>query len=276
MSYAVVAAAVIGAAGTAYGAYSANSASKKRNAALTGGTQTFDPEQLDLQSVLGNLLQTNTNNFAGAAELTSAGNKFNLQEFMRTIKKIQPSFKPLQQQIGSNALSFSRGELPQDTIESIQRAAAQTGIQGGYGFGSQGGKTGALANLNLRNLGLTSLDLTKYGTNLGIQVNQSAKGLMPQLGSAFDWLFTPAQGLQNAQFNMDWLNRGQLANVSTGNAVGQNVADQQYAASLNQAASIQEGSNQLSALLGQYGQNQSAKSTSGQTWRQNASGQKLA
>lgn len=271
-TYAAIAGAVVAAAGTGYSMWSQSKAQKERNSALSGGTQLFDPQQLDLQAVLGNLLGSNTQNFGQAAGLAAAGNDFNFGQFMKTIKKIQPSFKGIQSQVGQNALSFSRGELPQDTIESIQRAAAQTGIQGGYGFGSQGGKTGALANLNLRNLGLTSLDLTKYGTNLGIQVNQSAKGLMPQLGSAFDWLFTPAQGLQAETFNMDWMNRAGLANTSALNTLTGNLADSSYASALNSAATIQEGGNQLSSLLGTYGKNQSAKGTTGQTWRQNASG----
>lgn len=233
--------------------YQQKSAEKKRNAALTGGTRTFEPEQLDLQSVLGDLLGGNIQNFGQARQLTGAGNKFNFGEFMRYVQKVQPQFKPLQAQIGTNALSFARGELPNDTVNSIGRAAAERGIQGGFGFGSQGAKTGALANLNLRNLGLTSLDLSKYGTGLAMQANQSAKGLMPQLGNAFDWLFGPTQGLQAAEFNLDWQNRAQLANVSTGNAIGQNIADQKYAASLGQAASVQQAGNQLSSLLGGYG-----------------------
>lgn len=191
---------MVAAVGTGASLYSQNKAQKERNSALSGGTQLFDPQQLDLQSVLGNLLGANTQNFGGAAGLASAGNDFNFGQFMKFIKKVQPNFKQIQRQVGDNALSFSRGELPQDTIESIGRAAAERGVQGGYGFGSQGGKSGALANLNLRNLGLQSLDLTKYGTNLGIQVNQSAKGLLPQLGSAFDWLFTPQMGLQAEMF----------------------------------------------------------------------------
>lgn len=258
MSYAVVAAAVIGAAGTGASLWQQNKASKERNAALKGGTQTFDPQQVDLASVLQNLLGGNQANFGQATELTQAGNRFNLQEFMRTIKKIQPSFKPIQQQVGANALSFGRGELPNDVINSIGRAASERGIQGGYGYGSQGARTGALANVNLRNLGLTSLDLSKYGTNLGLQVNQSAKGLMPQLGSAFDWLLTPQAGLQTSMFNTDWLNRAGLANTATGNAVNQNVSDQSYASALNQASTIQQSGNQLSALLGQYAKNQSS------------------
>lgn len=277
MSYAVVAAAVIGAAGTGASLWQQNKASKERNAALKGGTQTFDPQQVDLASVLQNLLGSNQANFGQATALTQAGNKFNLGEFMRTIKKIQPNFKPIQQQVGANALSFGRGELPNDVINSIGRAASERGIQGGYGYGSQGAKTGALANLNLRNLGLTSLDLSKYGTNLGLQVNQSAKSLMPQLGSAFDWLLSPAQGLQTSMFNTDWQNRAGIANTAALNTLTGNLADSSYASALNQAATVQEGAGQLSALLGQYGVNQSAggKGTTGQTWRQNASG-KLA
>lgn len=260
MSYAVVAAAVIGAAGTAYGAYSQKSAADKRAGALTGGTHMFDPQQVDLQSVLGNLLGANQQNLGAAENLTGAGNQFNFQQFMHYIKRVQPNFKPIQQQVGRNALSYSQGQLPNDVVNSIGRAASERGIQGGIGYGSQGAKTGALANLNLRNLGLTSLDLSKYGTNLGLQVNQSAKSLMPQLGNAFDWLFTPTQGLQASMFNTDWLNKAALANTAAQNTLTGNLADSQYASALGQASTVQQGANQLSSLLGAYGVNQSAKS----------------
>lgn len=248
--------------------YQANSANKSRNAALTSGTQTFEPQQLDLSTVLSDLLGGNIQNFGQARQLAGAGNKFAFGEFRRYANKLQPQFSALQSQIGTNALSFSRGELPNDVINSIGRASAERGIQSGIGYGSQGSTSGALASLNLRNLGLTSLDLSKYGTNLGIQVNQSAKSMLPQLGGAFDWLFGPSAGLQNAQFNTDWANRASLANVSAGNAVNANVADSAYASSLNQAAAVQQAGNQLSSLLGAYAQN---SGTGGAGWGGNYS-----
>lgn len=267
---AMLATAAIGAGTSIYTSSKQSKAAEENANALRGLNTNFDPQllgqpaQLDLNSILGNVLSTNRNNLGSAQSYTNRLNAGDFQQFMKYIKKIQPSFKPIQKQVGENALSFARGELPSDTVSSIGRAAAERGIQGGYGYGSQGGKTGALANLNLRNLGLTSLDLTKYGTNLGLQVNQSAKQLLPNLSSAKESLFSPAQGLQLAGINTDWLNKfrmqdveyqnaAELSNITGQNTIGQNIADRQYSSALNQAGNIQATGTEIGKLLSQYG-----------------------
>lgn len=245
-------------------------AAKKQADALKGLNTNFEPQllgqpsQIDLSRLLGQSIGTNRANLGDAQQFTNRLNAGDYAQFMKFMKKIQPNFKPIQKQVGENALSFARGELPSDTVSSIGRAAAERGIQGGYGYGSQGGKTGALANLNLRNLGLTSLDLTKYGTNLGLQVNQSAKQLLPNLSSAKESLFSPAQGLQLAGINTDWLNKfrmqdveyqnaAELSNITGQNTIGQNIADRQYASALNSAGAIQATGTEIGKLVSQYG-----------------------
>lgn len=226
------------------------------------------PAQIDLSRLLGSTIGTNTGNLPAAQKLTRLLNRGDFQQFMKYIQKIQPNFKPIQKQVGENALSFARGELPADQVQSTSRAAAQLGIQNGYGFGTQGGKSGALRNLNVRNLGLTSLDLSKYGTNLGLQVNQSAKQLLPNLSSAKEFLFSPGQGLQLAGINTDWLNRfrmqdveyqnaAELSNITGQNTIGQSIADRNYASALNQAGAVQATGTEIGKLLSQYGTYQS-------------------
>mgnify|MGYP001583607729 CR=1 FL=1 len=216
---------VVGAGVSAASQYSAGkkqaSAAKEAAGALQNPAQfipsTVNPTELQWQ--------TYKDAFGGlrnAKGLTSNLNRFDYRQAVKFMKMIQPSFKGLQQQIGENALSFAKGELPADTVASITRAAAQQGQQTGIasgGFG--GGAPGMLRNLNLRNLGLTSLDLSKYGTQLGMQVNQQAKSLLPNLGSARDWILSLPQQAQIAEFNVGQQNQAGLYNTQTANAAQQ-------------------------------------------------------
>lgn len=266
----LAAAGITAAAGAGTAIYSSNQqkkASDKQAAALQSGTREFEPEmlgdpaKLDMRKVSQDAVDIPYDKLMYANELSSAVNRLNYAEAIRYYRKIQPSFDAIQRQTGKNALSFSRGELPSDVVSSIGRASAERGIQGGYGFGSQGGRNGALANLNLRNLGLTSLDLAKYGTNLGMNVNAQAKNLLPNLSSPTDWLLTPQQILAAEQYNVGkqnefavtnngLMNQAALQNTSLANSVNQSVAGLNYQGDVTQAMGYAQAGQAVGSALG--------------------------
>lgn len=242
-----VAGAAVSAGGAAYQANKSKKAAQQAGSVRYNTTpvQLGDPAQVDPYQVLQQTYFANGLNLQQGRQQAQAVNNFNYGQANKFYNKIQPYFNELQGQIGQNALSYARGELPGDVQDQITRAAAQRGIQSGYGFGSQGFKAGAGANLNLRNLGLTSLDLSKYGTQLGMQVNQNAKALLPNLTGLQDFWLNPQQVLginqQNvAAQNQFALQNNQLANqgVAAQNAALANQTQSQYAQQLAQAQMV--------------------------------------
>lgn len=227
--------------------------------ALLKDTKTIDPRQLQL-----NAIDIPFDRLAYARRYTEALNAMDYKEATRYLRKIQPSFDAIQQQVGQNALSYARGEIPQDVSAEIGRKAAERGIQAGYGFGSQGGARGALANLNLRNLGLTSLDLSRFGTQMGMQVNAAGKALLPNLRSPADFLLTTPQIAGIEQFNIGTLNdasrynnqlinQARMQNTSLANAGTQAQAQAQYQSGMTDAATTQAIGQALSQVVGSLG-----------------------
>lgn len=194
------------------------------------------------RSVLGANRSTQDQRFQDASQQ----NQFNRRQAMKMYTAFQPFFKDLQAQQGKNALSFSRGELPQDTVDSIGRAAASRGIQGGYAGGVGAGAPGsAMSKVNLRDLGLTSLDLTKYGTGLSMDVNRLAQQLSPGLANPEAYSLSPQIGMGYAEGNTNRFNESnRYWNSLENKAEWDNVATLNYAneaiANANLASRSQE------------------------------------
>lgn len=255
-----IAGVAVSAGGAIYSAQQQKKAAKKAAGAM-GGMETEmqqlgDPAQIDPMAVLSQLYNVNSLNTPGARQQAASANKFNINQALKAYNRMLPGFSQLQAQIGANANSFARGELPADVQSSITRAAAQRGIQGGFGFGSQGASGGALGNLNLRNLGLTSLDLSKYGTQLGMQASLNAKALSPTLATQQDYLLTPGQMLGIEQFNVGARNQFALANnglanqsMENRNQLLYNQAQQQYAGDLMQAQMVAQGAQAVGGAM---------------------------
>jgi hypothetical protein len=192
--------------------------------------------------------------------LANQVNRFNVGQAVRGYSTIQPYFKQLQEQIGRNALSFARGQLPSDVVSSIGRAAAQRGLSSGFGQGAGGAGAGtAMGNLNLRNLGLTSLQLSQQGTELGMRANQAAAGMTPGLFDLTSQFMTPNMVLgamgQNAGIINDWnrINAGiandqSTQNTSLQNAILQSQAQNTSAAGTAQANQYASAANTLAGL----------------------------
>ena len=282
MSGALIAAGVIAAGSAAYAGYSQNQASKKAANAMREGVQTFDPIQptyqltglnrpqtVDWRSATNDALNYNINHQARQQQFASQTNLFNTRQAQRQYRTFQPYFDTLQSQIGRNALSFSQGQLPADVVASLGRSAATRGLSGGFGQGARGGGSGtALGNSLLRGLGLTSLDLSKFGTQMAMQANMQAKQLSPALFDPSSLMVTPQQAvgfeMQNAQTQNEaaryWnqlQNQALMGNVSAQNTANQNATNTELAGQLAQAQAIQQAGSSLAGGVGTYATNQS-------------------
>lgn len=102
------------------------------------------------------------------------------------------------QQLTSNALQASKGKLPADVQANILRQANEDSYLRGFSYGTPSGGAEtyaggnpASANLALRNLGLTSLDLMKYGDALTGNVLEQSRASRGDIISAKDVTPTP-------------------------------------------------------------------------------------
>lgn len=267
---AAIAAAVIAAGGAAYAGYASNKASKEAANSLNQ-RQLLDletipnPELVDWMASQRNAIGSNYNNLPMNFALANQVNKFNVGQAVRGYSTIQPYFKQLQEQIGRNASSFAAGQLPSDVVSSIGRAAAQRGLQGGFGQGASGGGPGtALGSLNLRNLGLTSLDLSKQGTQLAMQANQSAAQMTPALFDPASMFITPNAAAQFDFQNAGILNRWNEANTQIRNAESSgntellnSILEAQTGLKLQgqlaQAQAVQSASSSVAGIMGGMG-----------------------
>lgn len=265
-----IAGAIIGMAGAAYAASETSKASKDAANNLNN-YQRLDlseippPEIVDWQSVLRDAIGTNISNLPMTFDLANQVNQFQTGQFLRGVSTLQPYYKQNQELIGRNAASFARGELPSDVVDSIGRAAAQRGFVNGIGMGASGGGPGtALGGLNLRNLGLTSLDLSKTGTQMAMAANQSAASMLPALFDPSSMFISPNTALGVQQFNVGTVNDWNKANVgirnaeATGNtelanAILEAQTGLRYQGQLASAAAVQSASNTMGGMMGKMG-----------------------
>lgn len=224
-----------------------------------------NPETVDWRNILEQVQSTNFNSLPLNLATANRVNEFNTNQFLKGANKIQPYFNQLQDQIGRNALSFSKGELPADVVSSVGRAAASRGFASGIAGGARGGGFNtALGGLNLRNLGLTSLDLSKFGTGVAMQANTNASNMVPRLFDPASQMVSPAMGI-GAEFNNagiinDWnkantmiANAEETGNTDILNSILQAQTGLRLQGELNQAKSIQAASSSIAGIAGGMG-----------------------
>ena len=223
-----VTAAVVAGGAAAYSANQQKKSAAQANAALGNAqqlptTKVPFPTLIDAGKAQQNAIGQNTGNLDDIFGLANRVNLFNDKQAIRGYSLMQPYFQSLQAQLGSNALSFAKGELPADVVNSIGRASASRGLASGLGQGANGGQ-GALGALNLRTLGLTSLDLSKYGNQLGMQLNSAAASMTPGLFDVGSQFVNPNTELAAQQFNAGAINQTNQLNAGYSNAANtQNV-----------------------------------------------------
>lgn len=273
MSAALAIGAVVSIGSAAYSASQQKKAAAKAGAAPAGQKlSSYEPYtipygQIDqVNPAHAALYATNTNKalFSDNANLAAQTNNFNYNAAHHYYNKIQPYFDNLLGQMGQNALSAEQGKLPDDVLANIRRTSASQGIAGGYGYGALGATNGGLANINLRNLGLTSLQQQQYGNSLGLQLTNQAKSLLPNMMSPSDMFLTPQTEVGAQQFNAgqvnntndinaQYINQARAANAGAYNALQQNISQGAMAGGLAGAQIQGQATNQIGSLLSQYG-----------------------
>jgi len=214
----------------------------------------WNPTLMSMNSAVQSNFDT-TNQFMGDAEgVAGQTNTFNINQALSAYTQMQPDFSALQKQIGDNALSMSQGNLPSSVVSSIGRAAASQGIQGGYSGGGGAGGTSftgmnaAGSNLDLRNLGMTSLDISNMGNQLGMQLDSQAKALSPVLASPMDFLPSLSMSLGVDQYNNQLTNSASLSNLQAMNNYNQQELNSQYTGKMNMVNSMMEGASVGSSM----------------------------
>jgi hypothetical protein len=265
---------VLAAGAAVYAGSEQKKASKSAANQMRQGVQTFEPiapnapETVDWRRSALDALNFNINNQARQQQFASQTNRFNTQQAQRMYRTFQPSFDSLQSQIGTNALSFARGELPGDVVSSLGRAASTRGLASGFGQGARGGGSGtALGNSLLRGLGLTSLDLSKFGTQLAMNASLQAKQLSPALYDPTQLAVGPQQAIgydmsqagvrnENARYWNQLQNQALMGNVSAQNTANTNATNTELAGQLAQAQAIQQAGATVGGGAMQYATNQ--------------------
>jgi hypothetical protein len=207
----------------------------------------FTPTNLNLGNAMNDYAKLFTQGFGAASGEANQTNQFNINQAIKSYTAMQPDFSGIQSQLGSNALQEEKGQLPSDVVSSIGRAAASQGIQGGFAGGggpagsSFSGVNGASTNLDLRNLGMTSLDISNQGDQLGMAASAQAKALSPVLASPTDFLPSFSTALGVDQYNNEMDNSANLSNLTAHNNYEQNVQNSMYTGKMNMVNSMMEG-----------------------------------
>ena len=213
----VTAVAAVGSA--AYGV-SANEKAKKAqknayNQAEKNGA--FDPlalpkpQKLEVpsaESILGRWRGEVTGNYPAYDKISDNFNRSEQDAARYANQQANPRYYDVLNQITGNALSASRGELPADVKAEILRNASEDSYLRGFSYGTSGGGgnvfaggNAADANLALRNLGLSSLDMMRYGDALGQDVLGQSRSSRGRIISAVD--VSPTTQIFQDQMNAD-------------------------------------------------------------------------
>lgn len=112
-----------------------------------------------------------------------------------------PMYYDVLNRVTTNAQQAASGAIPKDVQANIKRTANEDAYLKGFNYGAPGGRSGAgtfaggndaAANLALRNIGLTSLDIMKYGNQLSGNVLEQSRASRGEIISAKDVIPNPA------------------------------------------------------------------------------------
>lgn len=117
----------------------------------------FQP--IDIGAELSKLMRSNLENLPQTVDFAGKATDANSSLVLRALRGVNPDYDKLASGISQNALSFMRGEIPEDVSKQVIRRSAEGAVGGGYGG------SGVSRNLVARDLGLTSLNLINQGTS---------------------------------------------------------------------------------------------------------------
>ena len=279
---AITAAAVVTAGTAVAGAVSSSKAQKKQeqamNAAQEGGA--FDPlkipkpQKLKVPSaggIMGSYRNDIQQNYGGYEDIAQRFTGSEQAATRAATEAANPNYYNVLQQLSSTAMQAGKGMLPADVRQQILQNANEDAYLKGFSYGKSGGGgnvyaggNDAAANIALQNLGLSSLDMMKYGNALGQDVLSQTRASRGRVTSAMDVAPNPAlfqQQMNNAAI-ADYNYRTDRAAYRTGseNAITQAASNKlafQTGAQTNQAAMGQSSGRMalesLTALGSLYG-----------------------
>lgn len=167
-------------------------------AALSAGSKVRVPEfrEVNANAEQRKALQGNLASFDEAARLAEATNSFNQEELRRLNRTNIPRFDEIQGLSADVVASLLRGELPSDVRAQISRTSAARALAGGYAG------SGLARNLEARDIGRTSLDLTLRGLDASRQyLATQATIARPQPFDVSTMFLEPAAAISTAQSN---------------------------------------------------------------------------
>jgi len=164
---------------------------------------------IDVAAEQAKAIQGNITNYGLISQLSDLANKTSLEQGLARIDTLLGG--GTRQQIVDLIQTGLRGELPKDITDLIARRSAERGV-------SRGVPGSVFArNLELRDLGLTSLATTQQALDTATRWLQTSNALVPQFD--FSSMFiSPAQAIAQANINQqntfqrDWL-KNQLDNM---------------------------------------------------------------
>jgi hypothetical protein len=161
---------------------------------------------INAQAAQDQAIQGNIGNFGDMSALASKTNQFNQDQLTAMLRQSIPGYDQMVSSATGNINSQLKGELPSDVTSLINRRMAAKSMAGGYGG------SGMARNLEARDLGLTSLQLTNQGlSNAESWMANVRQYQTPSLMDVSSMFITPQQQLaqstyeRDAKWNRDWL-----------------------------------------------------------------------
>ena len=162
---------------------------------------------LNLQTEQARAISGNTQQLPGAESMVSQANQLSREQITAMLESVIPGYAAMTGQAPQNIQSELGGEVPQDVSDFVKRQSAAGAASGGYGAGSGMGR-----NLVSRDLGLTSLDMTRKGLSAAESWIKMADAMYaPSMMNVSSMFITPSQQAafsveeRNAQVQQQWL-----------------------------------------------------------------------
>lgn len=161
---------------------------------------------------------------AKASELASGVNSANQDALLESLKKAIPGYEKISANASKLVEDYTAPGIPKDIQDLIRRKSTARALEGGFG-GSQ-----AATNLELRNLGLTGLELA--GKKLGAAESWLGFARQNIMAPQFDvssMFLSPQQqlsvaiGERDKQFNRAWSNEVNRANNAWETVLGKEM-----------------------------------------------------
>lgn len=145
-----------------------------------------------------NAVKGNRANFQNISDLASQYNTFNMDQLKSNLEKLFPGYGAMSEKVGKNISAQLSGELPKDVTQNVQRNATERALGGGYGG------SGMARNLEARDLGLTSYQMTQQGLDSATRwMAQVAATSQPSMFNMDSMFITPQQRIQTVMWNRE-------------------------------------------------------------------------